>query len=405
MPFLEIVTRCYKRPHMLARNIASLEAQTASNWRQTFLPDDEGRGVPWANANLGAYAPALVGDYVWVLDDDDMCSRPTLCAELEAIVASRNPDVIMIRGDVAHLRTVPDKLHWRQTPQRGHVGMPCFIVRRDVWQAHAHAFTEAIAADYSFIAEVFRHVPAERIYWHDVVGFEVQRISAGAPETGAWALLTCVWNRPERLERTLSMLESQLLQIFDVYLINNNATLRAHVDDLCERSPLNIAVQHNAENHGSFARLEKMHELSDQYQFFTFLDDDADIAPDFTAKWWNLRDDEAVQSWMGFRFRPGGTYWERDAVPVGREAHYLFGCGNMVPGWVGADEYLLALDRRYWMAEDLWLSYYANHVLGLPLRRARQSLQIVDDGKDSYAALRDVKVEMLDGLRGMGWAV
>ena len=75
--FLEIVTRCFRRPTLLQKNIEALAAQTCDDWEQTFLIDDIGRGVNWANESLAGYAPHLTGQYIWLLDDDDIC---TYCA-------------------------------------------------------------------------------------------------------------------------------------------------------------------------------------------------------------------------------------------------------------------------------------------------------------------------------------
>lgn len=50
MSFLTVITRTYKRPGLLARNQASLAAQTDPDFEQILLVDDAGRGVAWANA-------------------------------------------------------------------------------------------------------------------------------------------------------------------------------------------------------------------------------------------------------------------------------------------------------------------------------------------------------------------
>jgi hypothetical protein len=73
--FLEVLTRCYRRPGLLAANQASLRAQTCADWTQTLLVDEEGRGIAWSYVNMAGYAPHLVGEYVWILDDDDLCVR------------------------------------------------------------------------------------------------------------------------------------------------------------------------------------------------------------------------------------------------------------------------------------------------------------------------------------------
>ena len=95
MPFLEVLTRTYKRPKMLKRNIDSILTQTDKDFTHTLLNDDVGRGIAWSYQNLASYAPFLVGDYVWILDDDDLAVSQTLIADLKTIAQAHNPDVIM----------------------------------------------------------------------------------------------------------------------------------------------------------------------------------------------------------------------------------------------------------------------------------------------------------------------
>lgn len=180
-PFLEVVTRCFQRPLMLKRNQASLWAQTCSDFKQTLLMDNLGLGIVWAAENLGKYAPHLVGEYVWLLDDDDECIRPTLVAELKEIALLGRPEVIMLKMDHGPLGVLPPAEDWGRTVGLGRVGCSAYVVRREVWQAHAGAwFPGEYASDYRFIAAVFESGP--RVYWHDVVASRVQRISRGKPE-------------------------------------------------------------------------------------------------------------------------------------------------------------------------------------------------------------------------------
>jgi len=182
-PFIEVITRCYKRPDLLAGNVASLRAQVLNDFRQTMLVDDRGQGIGWASENLGRYAPRLVGQYIWCLDDDDVCIRPTLFAELRAIVDAHYPDVIMMRMDHGPRGVLPDAGYWGQPPQHGHVGVSAFVVRRRVWQTHAWAWSPGVYhSDFNFIKAVFDSGPS--VYWHDVIASRVQQIGLGYPGKG-----------------------------------------------------------------------------------------------------------------------------------------------------------------------------------------------------------------------------
>jgi len=184
MPFLEVLTRCYQRPQSLARNQASLDAQTDPDWVQTLLIDEVGRGVPWANRQLGLYAPQVEGDYVWILDDDDECIRPMLVAELKAIVEAHHPDLIMVRGDCGKHGILPPDALWGKPPRFVHICMSGFVVRRAVYQAYAGAWPDDVGGDFVFVSAVYAAMPVDRVYWHDEVVMQIQSKGDGRPESG-----------------------------------------------------------------------------------------------------------------------------------------------------------------------------------------------------------------------------
>lgn len=181
MSFLQIITRCYRRPRMLIANIRSLEAQTDGDWQQTMLVDGEGRGVGAAQAALANFAPYVSGEYLWLLDDDDKCIDAHLVADLKAIDAGCKPDMVMVRMDHGNGRVLPDDAHWQKEPRLSYIGCSAYIVRRSLWQRFAPVFGGAeYTSDFAFIDAIIGSDPD--IYWHDVIASQVQRVSQGAPE-------------------------------------------------------------------------------------------------------------------------------------------------------------------------------------------------------------------------------
>jgi glycosyltransferase involved in cell wall biosynthesis len=186
MTFLTVVTRCYKRPVMLANNVASLEAQTDPDYEHLFIVDDEGQGIGWANRALGMVEPA--GDYVLVLDDDDMLisDRAIELMKDAAIKIQRTgrptiepPDLLIFKAEHGDLGTLPSKAIWGKRPLKGHIGSCDFISRRDVWEKHIHRFGVDEGGDYAYLHAVWMDTPDVR--WLDEVLASVQRISHGEP--------------------------------------------------------------------------------------------------------------------------------------------------------------------------------------------------------------------------------
>jgi len=178
MAILEILTRCYKRPKMLAVNQAALKRQTNPDWIQTLLIDEIGRGVGWSYCNMAAYAPSLLGDYIWILDDDDVCILDTLVDDVGKF-ARQDPDIIFVRMDHGSHRILPNH-NWGKSPVMGDIGCSAYIVRREIWQAHNTAFTNSYISDFHFVKHIYAHTQTH--IWYDVVASAVQRISVGAPE-------------------------------------------------------------------------------------------------------------------------------------------------------------------------------------------------------------------------------
>lgn len=181
MPFLEVITRYYKRPNLLAANVRSLAEQTDRDYTQVILSDPDGRGIEWSYRNMAAYADKLTGDYIWILDDDDMCIRPSLIEDLKAIVSQHGPDVIMLRMDHKQWGVKPS-FSWQQPPQLGDIGCSAYVVKRHIWQHHSRLWLEhgRYQSDYDFISSVFDG--GYNVAWYDVVASRVQAISKGQPE-------------------------------------------------------------------------------------------------------------------------------------------------------------------------------------------------------------------------------
>lgn len=167
---------------MLETNQKSLDRLTDLDWVQTLLIDCKGHGVEWANFELGRRASEFIGDYIWVLDDDDVCTYRPLITDLKRIVKEHNPDAIMLRMDFKPGVILPPDELWGKSPQFTRIGMSSFVLRRAVFQRFASmAFTPKLGADYRLIRAVFD--AGCSVYWHDVVAMRCQRAqSRGAEE-------------------------------------------------------------------------------------------------------------------------------------------------------------------------------------------------------------------------------
>ncbi len=175
-PFLSVITRCYKRPDMLAENVASLEGQADPDYEQLFIVDDVGRGVGWANKQLATTKPT--GRYVMVLDDDDMMVDDNAIALMKE-AAKNGPHIVIFKAVHSDLGVLPGPAVWQNRPIRGQIGSCDFITRRAVWEKHIEAFGTFACGDFNFLKAIWLDSPT--VVWLDRVLAGVQRISRGQP--------------------------------------------------------------------------------------------------------------------------------------------------------------------------------------------------------------------------------
>jgi len=161
---------------MLEVNRHSLAAQTSQDYKQVFIVDNFGRGVGAANRALQT-AP-IIGEYVLILDDDDMLTS-SRAIELMKIAAVDNPAIVIFKVDHDYLGILPDDLIWGKRPVKGHIGSCSFITRRDIWQRFIHRFGVDEGGDYAFLNAMWAEHPS--VVWLDELLAGVQRISKGQP--------------------------------------------------------------------------------------------------------------------------------------------------------------------------------------------------------------------------------
>ena len=181
MTYLQVITRTFgRRPSLLAQNCASLMALLDDDWEQTLVIDEIGRGIEWANANLST-VPAG-GEWVWILDDDDLCVMPNLIGVIKGLDAPSEYGVIAMRATHVQFGILPHDQNWGQRPVLGDCGFSNFFCRGQIWDQYRSKFADLAiyAADHAFYSYLWdQGVP---FLWHDAVAAHYPRRSMGASE-------------------------------------------------------------------------------------------------------------------------------------------------------------------------------------------------------------------------------
>ncbi len=224
--------------------------------------------------------------------------------------------------------------------------------------------------------------------------------------TGRWAsasrdsvpLVVCLWNRPERIDDIIAMLESlDPTRPVRLLLWNNAVDERDSYAWLQDHEPrgalASIDLVHSAANIGGLARFVAVRLLRNAgYEGpVLMLDDDQDVTPSFVGDLLANYQPRSIVAWWAFDFGP--SYWDRVQIEPGDRADHG-GTGGTVldSSLVDDDRFFLSLPERYAFLEDQWMSHYARS-LGWTIVKADTEIGFVLEHKNQYHGLHERKDE------------
>lgn len=178
--FLSILTR--HMPHrapQLNLNRASLLAQSCRDYEQILLVDDQRRGWDYAAQMLIKGAGQAIGEYVLILDDDDLMLNVNGIQLLSEATIARPAAVIFKGWHGDGLGVLPGVDAWHRRPRQGAIGCFDFVIRRDVFEAKMpEAASGGYNHDFALIDSVYE-AHSHQIGWLDSVICAVTRRSIG----------------------------------------------------------------------------------------------------------------------------------------------------------------------------------------------------------------------------------
>lgn len=177
MTFLTVVTRHMpKRAEMLHTNSDSLAAQTETDFERLLLVDGEGRGIAWSHAMLAERDWQDVGgDYVLLLDDDDVLADEGVVAKLKEGAAGR-PDLMVVQMDHGPRGILPASEDYGKLPERGKIGVSAVVPSRELFLEAVRHFQPVYAGDYDYVKACFEC--AQVILWLPMIATRVTQIGA-----------------------------------------------------------------------------------------------------------------------------------------------------------------------------------------------------------------------------------
>ncbi len=186
MKFLSIITRVHpQRKSMLHNCITSVQNIKSNDVEQIFIHDksSEGGGRVYANQMFYIHRKEICpkGKYIMVLDDDDMIINPHFITNLKNELNNRDPEMIIFKGNVTGLGTLPPSEYWKKDLIRGKVASFCAMIKKDLWFKNIKSFgVDKNCGDYIFLKKVYHE--SNNVYWFDNIVAETQRVSLGRSE-------------------------------------------------------------------------------------------------------------------------------------------------------------------------------------------------------------------------------
>jgi glycosyltransferase involved in cell wall biosynthesis len=222
--------------------------------------------------------------------------------------------------------------------------------------------------------------------------------------TGELPVIICIWRRLDRLQRTLEQLAAQDFPV--QVLIWNNSPDRAKVDAEVMKSVIPVTVHHSERNIGGFGRFYLAREVAEQgHDLAVFIDDDLDFEPGTIRELVNGHRRRSMSGWWAFNFH-SADYRSKFQPEPGEIASLIATCGMIVDTAVFRDARLFRCPRRYWFAEDIWLSYVAGYLWGYTGFRNPAGFSFDESAEDNHAqyhVLGHTKVRFLRYLIRQGW--
>lgn len=232
------------------------------------------------------------------------------------------------------------------------------------------------------------------------------------------AVVLLTWQRFNALKYTLQDLSRQTRNDFDIIISNGNLKERAinSIDKYVKyygKHNLNMYVRHDGNDLYAFRRFTVGKDLAEQgYDIVMFIDDDVRVPPGYVAKCLEQYEPKTYKSGFAWVLHHKGSsyYKHRTRKWDNKEQVHYCGTGfSMIDASIFLDPGLIKkAPEAALKIEDLWLSYYAQHVKGW--RLAYMECPGVElGGADSVALYKQIqkdpvnKTHFLHQLVKMGW--
>lgn len=224
------------------------------------------------------------------------------------------------------------------------------------------------------------------------------RVSASAPRYNnvRITVVLLTWKRLGNLQKTLHSLSNQTFENFEVHIsnadLNHEDIVERHARAFSDR--LKIRVTHDGNDLFAFRRLTVGKKLAEEgTDIILFIDDDVTFDEKYVENCLRYYEPKSYKSGFAWNFQDNGSdyYGKRTRVTNTDDVIHYCGTGmSIVDAALFLDRGLIdkAPDSAI-KIEDLWMSYYAQHVKKWKLGYIPMS-NVVLGGSDSVALYKSI---------------
>lgn len=209
------------------------------------------------------------------------------------------------------------------------------------------------------------------------------------------SVILLTWQRLNGLPTILQSLADQTYKDFDLYVSNGNLERQETVEKYSRsfKDKLNMHLSHDGNDDFSFRRMFIAQRLAKNgTDVILFIDDDVGIPKDYIEKCLLQYEPNTYKSGYAWYFTNKISYYSGRVRVFDQDSpvHYAGTGLAMIDAKIFLEEGLMQAPPCAYKIEDLWLSYYANHVLGWKLSWIKDTGAEVF-GRDKFALNRQVK--------------
>jgi len=234
-------------------------------------------------------------------------------------------------------------------------------------------------------------------------------------------VVVLTWKRLKPVAELIKSLSNQTYRDFSVYISNGNPELQAQINKLAmlarQQHGLEVTVKMDGNERRSFRRLLVAKQLAKQgTEIIFYIDDDVSIPNNYIEKYLMQYEPKTYHSGFAWTLFDQGRNYYKSRKRRNDNDYRLYYCGtavSMIDASIFLEDGLTnpeLVPAGAYKIEDLWLSYYADHVMGWKLKYINAPGTIIGGG-DSVALYREVakdeytKSDFLKDLVSMGWKI